>query len=59
MPIVARVPPTASQLADLAARMRVALGPGIEFEHRLVDMLEFEPGGKSRRFKSEIESEYD
>jgi len=59
MPIVPRVPPTESQLADLEARMRVALGPGIEFEHRLVDALEFEPGGKTRRFKSELESEYD
>ncbi|MEO8575618.1 MAG: hypothetical protein ABI556_02910 [Gemmatimonadales bacterium] len=58
MPIVPATPPSDDQLTELDARMRTALGPGLEFEHRIVDTLEFQPGGKTRRFKSEVESDY-
>jgi phenylacetate-CoA ligase len=59
MPIVPSSPPSDAQLTELSVRMRTALGPGVEFEHQLVDTLEFEPGGKTRRFKSELESDYE
>jgi hypothetical protein len=59
MPLVPAALPSEEQLAALHARMRTALDPGIEFEHRIVNTLEFEPGGKTKRFKSELQSDYD
>ena len=59
MPIVPATIPSGEELSELNTRMRMALGPGIEFQHKIVNTLEFERGGKTRRFKSELESDYD
>ena len=59
MPIVLAVTPSDEQLAMLSGRMQSVLGPGVEFEYQIVDEIAIAPGGKTRRFKSEIESDYD
>lgn len=59
MLIVPSVAPESEQLATLESRIGIAMGPGADIELRLVDEIADELSGKTRRFKSEVESDYD
>jgi phenylacetate-CoA ligase len=56
---VAEEPPPAERLQEIERTARPILGPGVEFEVRLVGRIPFESTGKLRPSRSLVHSEYD
>jgi phenylacetate-CoA ligase len=52
-------PPPTERLHEIERTVRPILGPGVEFEVRLVDRIPFESTGKLRPSRSLVHSEYD
>jgi phenylacetate-CoA ligase len=56
---VADEPPAAERVREIERTVRPILGPGVEFEVRLVGRIPFESTGKLRPSRSMVRSEYD
>jgi phenylacetate-CoA ligase len=56
---VADQQPSRERLGEIGRMVRPLLGPGVEFELRLVDHICLEPSGKLRPSRSLVSSEYD
>jgi phenylacetate-CoA ligase len=52
-------PPSAERLEEIGRAVRPSLGPGVEFEVRVVERIPFEATGKLRPSRSLVHSEYD
>ena len=52
-------PPAPQRLAEVDRAVRPVLGPGVEFELRVVERIPFESTGKLRPSRSLVHSEYD